>query len=109
MGSYVDDARIPAPVGRVRGLWSHLTADTPDELHEFAARIGMRRSWFQPRCKSATCPTIGGVCAHFHYDLVDARRSAAIEAGAEAINIRQMGALTSARRAAFRNGGPTHA
>ncbi len=104
MTAYVDDARIPATVGRTRGRWSHLTADTPDELHALADRIGMRRSWFQPRCKSPSGPTVDGVCAHFHYDLVDARRAAAIAAGATPIGIREMGALTSARRAAFRDG-----
>ena len=28
-------------------LWCHLVADSLDELHTFAARLGLRRSWFQ--------------------------------------------------------------
>lgn len=104
MGSYVDNARIPATVGRVRGRWSHLTADTPAELHALADRIGLRRHWFQARCKYGACPAVDGVCAHFHYDVTDDRRAAAIQAGAQPIDIRQLGAITSARRQAFREG-----
>jgi hypothetical protein len=102
MTVYVDNYRVPATVGRIRGRWSHLTADTPDELHEFAAKIGHRREWFQGKCKHAACPTIDGVCAHFHYDVVDSRRAAAIYAGAKAIDLREMGAIISARRPYFR-------
>jgi len=47
MAVYVDSANIRATVGRLSSTWCHLTADTKDELHEFAARIGLRRSWFQ--------------------------------------------------------------
>lgn len=102
MTVWVDNYRRPATVGRIRARWSHLTADTPEELHLFAASIGQKRAWFQAKCKNGTCPTIDGVCAHFHYDVVDSRRDAAIAAGAKAIDIREMGALVSARRAAFR-------
>lgn len=45
MTIYVDDEQIPW-----RGkLWCHLVADTPDELHEFALRLGLRRAWFQAK------------------------------------------------------------
>ena len=47
----------------------HLFADTVDELHDFARRIGMRRSWFQ-----------GGRLPH--YDLTASRRARAVECGA---------------------------
>lgn len=66
---YVDDVRIPWRGKR----WSHLTADTEEALHEFAARIGLKREWFQP---SSTRPE-----AH-HYDVTDAKRDEAILAGA---------------------------
>lgn len=104
MTVYVDNFRAPATVGRIRGRWSHLTADTPDELHEFAARLGHRREWFQAKCKHGACPTIDGVCAHFHYDVVDNRRTAAIALGATPIDLREMGALISARRPHYRGG-----
>ncbi len=47
----------------------HLTADTLDELHEIAGRIGLKRAWFQD----------GGVP---HYDLTISRRKLAIKEGA---------------------------
>lgn len=94
MTVYVDNFRAPARVGSISGRWSHLTADTPEELHEFAARIGMRREWFQERCKFGGCAP----CPHWHYDVVDFRRKLAIAAGAKSIDIREMGALISARR-----------
>jgi hypothetical protein len=44
---YVDQARIPARVRRITGRWSHLLADIDDELHVFAAQLGLRRAWPQ--------------------------------------------------------------
>lgn len=103
MTVYVDNFRTPATVGRIRGRWSHLTADTQDELHAFAARLGMDRKWFQEQCKTRCAPE-GQPCPHWHYDVVDAGRTAAIALGAKAINLREMGALISARRAAAKVG-----
>lgn len=48
----------------------HMYADTLEELHAMARSIGMRRSWFQDK---ETLP---------HYDLVPARRKAAVQLGA---------------------------
>jgi Protein of unknown function (DUF4031) len=48
MAVYVDDARIPARVGRIRARWSHLFADSQDELHALAQSIGLKCAWFQP-------------------------------------------------------------
>jgi len=43
MAVYVDNELIPW-----RGqLWCHLVADTPDELHRFARKLGLKLSWFQ--------------------------------------------------------------
>ena len=48
MTVYVDGMRnYNRRIGRAGPYWSHLLADTPEELHEFAARIGLRREWFQ--------------------------------------------------------------
>ena len=47
MTVYVDDAAIAATVGRITSRWSHLIADDQAELHSFAARLGLRRAWFQ--------------------------------------------------------------
>lgn len=106
MTVYVDNYRCPATVGRIKARWSHLTADTVAELHTFAAAIGQKRAWFQAKCKYGACPTIAGVCAHFHYDVVDSRRDAAIRAGAKPIDLREMGELISARRPQFRQATP---
>jgi hypothetical protein len=102
MTVYVDNMRGQAQVGRRRGRWSHLTADTPAELHTFASGIGLKRAWFQATCKHGPCPAIDGVCAHFHYDVVDSKRTEAITAGARPVDLREFGALVSARRTQFR-------
>lgn len=51
---------------------SHMTADTVEELHEFAARIGLKRSWAQ-------LPPEHWIP---HYDVSDGKRLQAIRAGA---------------------------
>lgn len=43
MAVYVDAEEIQWK-GKV---WCHLVADSLDELHSFAARLGLHRSWFQ--------------------------------------------------------------
>ena len=48
----------------------HLMADTSVELHDFAARLGMRRSWFQDKGRLS------------HYDLTARRRERAVSLGA---------------------------
>jgi hypothetical protein len=75
MAVYVDDARIPS-----RGYrWSHLLADTPEELHEAAGRLGLRREWAQERGRT------------LHYDLPDELRERAIALGvAEPIHWREL-------------------
>lgn len=73
MTVYVDNARIPARVGHLSARWSHLITDGPlTELHVFAQGIGLRRAWFQPG-RNASRP---------HYDVTDAKRAAALAAGA---------------------------
>jgi hypothetical protein len=74
MAVYVDDASIPAEVRngpRVHNSrWSHLTADTADELHAFAQRLGLRREWFQDG-------------RHPHYDVTEGKRHRALQLGAQ--------------------------
>jgi len=68
MAVYVDDA-----IWRWRGLrWCHLLADEVDELHRFAALLGIKRTSFQCPPRSATP----------HYDLTGFERSRAIALGA---------------------------
>ena len=49
MSVYVDNVRHP--FGRM--IMCHMWADTEDELHAFAARLGLRRSWFQQPPKAS--------------------------------------------------------
>jgi len=69
---YVDHAFALGDWGRWSG-GGHMQADTLDELHAFAARIGMRREWFQSK---------PGRPENDHYDLTGAARELAIALGA---------------------------
>ncbi len=71
MTVYVDDMQRPAKVGRIDAVWSHLLADTDDELHRFAMRLGLKKAWFQ---KPGT-PIA-------HYDVTEPKRQQAIQLGA---------------------------
>jgi hypothetical protein len=55
---------------RTGGRWCHLTADTLDELHAFAGRLGLKRAWFQNHPR------------HPHYDLTPGKRAQAVRMGA---------------------------
>jgi hypothetical protein len=80
MAVYVDELRFwpmamtdPAARATARrngGQWCHMTADTVEELHAMASRIGLKRAWFQDR---PGCP---------HYDLTPGRREKALQNGA---------------------------
>ena len=68
--TYPKEAIAPKALyyGRV---WSHLWADSLDELHAFARRIGLKRDWFQNR------PNFP------HYDVTPAKFQIALTAGAQ--------------------------
>ena len=63
MTVYVDDARIPATVRNGSrshtSAWCHLTADTREELHEFAARLGRLSEALPPAGPATRCPGCG--------------------------------------------------
>lgn len=86
MTVYVDNFRIPARVGRIYTRWSHLTADTREELHAFAESIGLRRAWFQDKGDG-----------RWHYDVTDSKREEAIRKGAKPVDIRELGAIIRQR------------
>lgn len=72
MAVYVDDAFTHGDWGRWSG-GGHMQADTLDELHSMAGRLGLRREWFQSKPARPW---------HDHYDLTRARRELAIRLGA---------------------------
>ncbi len=85
MTVYVDDlfTAVPrTPRGQYLGdQWCHLMADSDEELHTFAARIGMKREWAQ---LDARRPWLN------HYDLTPTRRTLAIEQGAQELGLEQI-------------------
>ena len=97
MTVYVDDAAIQATVGRHQSRWSHLTADTRDELHAFAERLGLRREWFQPGNKSGLAKPGSFSAEAWHYDLTANKRLQAIRLGAEAVTSARMNEIILAR------------
>lgn len=78
MTVYVDPLfRWPNAPAPFRQGSCHMWADTEEELHELARRIGMRRAWFQEH------PLVP------HYDLTPARRELALQLGAHAGSMRE--------------------
>ncbi len=85
MAVYVDEA-----IWEWRGrLWCHLTADSEEELHLFAARLGLRRSAFQSRPGR---PWVD------HYDITERRRLQAVRLGALPITLGEAGRQLARRR-----------
>src|SRR5690606_25887526 len=80
MTVYVDDA---VTLWRVR-RWAHLMADSLDELHAFAGRLGLPRRPFQNKTSGA------------HYDISDDMRLHAIALGAMPISRHKDRALVKA-------------
>lgn len=77
---YVDNMH-ESPMGRFgRMKMSHMVADTLDELHAMADRIGVARRWFQGPGKSRFP----------HYDIALSKRALVVAAGAVEVDIRQV-------------------
>lgn len=94
MAVYVDNMR--AKLGNM--VMCHMVADTDDELHAMADRIGVRRRWHQapPRHDS-------------HYDIALSKRRAAVEAGAIEVTWKVLGMMTLRRRVSGSLGKPEEA
>ena len=74
MTVYVDEPRNK--FGRM--VMCHMIADTLDELHIMAAKIGMHREWFQNNAD------------HPHYDVSKSKRVLAVRYGAVEVDNRQL-------------------
>lgn len=71
MPVYVDEIhKYPTRIKCFQPGSCHMVADTLEELHAAAARIGLRQEWFQPHKRLP------------HYDLTIGRRAEAIRQGA---------------------------
>ena len=71
----------------------HLRSTTSDdELHAFAARLGLRRQWFQ------TNPKRPGDRYSNHYGLTPRRRERALQLGAKFVPGREQARAARARR-----------
>lgn len=58
--------------------WSHMVSTVnADELHAFAARLGLRREWFQAQ-------------SFAHYDITPPKRALALDLGAFAVSSREL-------------------
>lgn len=73
MSVYVDQEKNS--FGRMK--MCHMVADSLDELHEMAGKLGLKRSWFQGK----KLP---------HYDVSMSKRAQAIELGAISIDRKQL-------------------
>ncbi len=93
MTVYVDDMRLPAVVGPVDGVWSHLLSDLTGEagraeLVGFAERLGIDARWIQ----NPGTPTE-------HFDVTEPFRQRALALGAVPIRYgREVAAITRAKR-----------
>ncbi len=77
-------------------LWCHLTADTAEELHAFATRLGLERSRFQSKPGR---PWVD------HYDISEPKRREAVALGAVEITTAAAGAQLARKREAARKAG----
>jgi hypothetical protein len=94
MAVYVDSMR--AKFGRM--VMCHMIADSDEELHAMANRIGVRRHWHQAPPKHDS-----------HYDIALSKRAMAIQHGAEAITWLECSAMVLRRRATGALGTPADA
>lgn len=87
MAVYVDN--MEAKYGRM--VMCHMLADTDEELHAMAAKIGVKRKWHQ---KPGTYQS--------HYDICLSMRAKAVEYGAQEITLRDVGLMMGQRRRALK-------
>jgi hypothetical protein len=77
----VDGITTHAAPGLRFKRWSHMVSDIgADELHAFAARLGLRREWSQERPAAS---------AH-HYDVTPTKRALAVRLGAVEVTSREL-------------------
>ena len=99
MPVYIDDMCLPAEVENadhtVRGKWSHLFADTHEELMAAAKAIGLRPEWIQHAGEPGE-----------HFDVVMSKRAKAVEYGAREVTWHEAGEFVMNRRQAAKRQEP---
>lgn len=86
MTVYVDDMHA-SEMGQYRRMkMSHMIADTEEELHAMADRIGVARKWFQRKPSGD------------HYDIALSKRALAVQFGAREITLKQLACMCRNRR-----------
>jgi hypothetical protein len=88
MAVYVDDMHQSALGSFGRMKMCHMIADTDEELHAMADKIGVARRWHQKPPKASAS----------HYDICTSKRAMAIRAGAVEITLRQAAMMCRNRR-----------
>lgn len=91
MSVYVDD--MQAGFGRM--IMCHMVADTDEELHAMAAKLGMKRSWFQHK---------PAMPEHDHYDVAKVKRALAVSLGAIEIDRKKLAEIIRKKREQNKNG-----
>ena len=84
MAVYVDDFQLQAFVNGMNRRWSHLVADSSEELTVFARRLGLSAAWIQKRGTRGE-----------HFDVTDSMRLKAIALGAEPISYFELHTMQS--------------
>lgn len=92
MTVYVDDMKAEfSPTHRpgMTYVMSHMIADTEEELHAMADRIGVNRKWYQDHGYRG------------HYDITQSKKALAIKYGAVQITWRELGLMVVKKRRAL--------
>lgn len=88
MTVYVDDMHRTELGNLGRMKMCHMIADTDEELHAMADKIGIARKWHQKPPKASSS----------HYDICTSKRTLAVHAGAVEITLRQAAMMCRNRR-----------
>lgn len=94
MTVYVDDMK--ARYGRL--IMCHMIADSDDELHAMADRIGVARRWHQSPPRH-----------HSHYDIAQSKKALAISFGAIVITTQEVAMMCRMRKETGSMGSPEEA
>jgi hypothetical protein len=99
MAVYVDDMNESIMGSYKIAQMCHMLADTDDELHAMADKIGLDRRWWQSPDKASGS----------HYDIPSASRTLAVQHGAIEISMQQAAAMNTRRRVTGNLGVPDDA